>query len=163
MSNWKWKLIYAIPVAIVALAIMLPQPHAQGVGATIVQQSSQMLNASTKVATSTPTTINNQTTATATPSGSNYVYITGIDLAACQDATGTTAVTNLTFTTTNITGAPVYQFSLAATANLCATPRTIQFATPLKSSTPGTAVTVVSPAANAHAVYTSNIYWYEGQ
>src|SRR6185437_2408244 len=124
-------------------------------GASQVQQSATMLNVATKFATTTAT-VNSQVTATMTPSGSNYVYITGIDLMVCQNGTAT-ANTNLTFTSTNITGSPVWQESLAATANLCAPVHTIPLVTPLKSSTPGTAVTIVSPAAQTNTAFTVTV------
>lgn len=133
--------------------------RSQNNGASLVQQSATMLNAATKV-TSQNGAVNQSLTTTLTPSGANYVYISWIDLMVCQNATSTVA-TNVSFTSTNITGSPAWQFSLAATANLCTPTRVITFATPLKSATPGVAVTIVPPTAATNTAYSVNVGWYE--
>jgi hypothetical protein len=58
--------------------------RSQNSGASLVQQSATMLNASTKV-TSQNGAVNQSLTATLTPSGSNYVYISWIDLMALPE------------------------------------------------------------------------------
>jgi hypothetical protein len=104
-------------------------------------------------------TINKQLTVTITPQAGQYVYVHGWDLSACQNATST-VMTNVTFTTTGFTNLPkIAHLSLAATANICATPVAMNFgANPMKSATPGAAVTFVSPAATAQAAFTLNVY-----
>jgi hypothetical protein len=166
------RIALRLGAALLALALLILVPwshildrigapvHAQN-GATPVQITGQRQDVGTKFCTTTAT-VNGQVTCTMQPSGSNYAYITSIDLMVAQNGTGT-ANTNLTFTTTNITGAPVFQESLAATANLSAPPHTIVFATPLKSATPGAAVTIVSPAAQTNTAFTISASWYEGQ
>jgi hypothetical protein len=129
---------------------------------SVVQQGPTMLNVATKVANANAA-VANQVTATMTPASSNYVYLTGIDLEVCQDATGL-AQTNVNWTTTGITGlistAPIWSYSTALAADVCIY-KVISYPTPLKSTTPGSAVTVVSPASDAHAAYTINVFWYE--
>ena len=104
-------------------------------------------------------TINKQLTVTLTPPAGQYVYVVGWDWSACQNATST-VMTNLTFTTTGFTALPkIGQFSLAATANICAQPGFMNLgAWPMKSASPGAAVTFVSPAAVAQAAFTLNVY-----
>jgi hypothetical protein len=155
----KWFLLTAVWCACALLLWTVSGVHAQNSSPTIVQQSPTMLNAATKFCTTTAV-INSQVTCTMTPSGGNSVYISSIDLMVCQNATSG-ANTNLTFTTTNITGSPVFAESLPATANTCTPQHTIVLPTPLKSSTQGTAVTIVSPAAQAQTAFTITVSWYE--
>ena len=77
-----------------------------------------------------PLAVNQQETVTCTP---------------CTDGTGI-AANQVTWTSTNITGAPVWSFSIAATASICQRWQE-PLTTPLKSTAAGTAVTLVSPAA----------------
>ncbi len=161
MNNKLQVALLAALLAMLGSALWEIPGRSQGSPATAIQQTSTMLNAATKVATTGTPTVNVVETATMTPSGSNYVYITEIDLSACQDGTGGTAVTNLAWTSTGITGAPQWQVSIVSTANICMPARTITFATPLKSSTPGVAATIVSPAQNTHVAYVQNVTWYE--
>lgn len=152
------KKAFVILGALLLLAVFMGRTPAQQ-GPTLIQQSATMLNAASKFCTTTAV-INSQVTCTMTPSGGNSVYITSIDLMVCQNATSTIN-TNLTFTTTNITGSPIFQESLAATANLCTPVHTIVFPTGLKSSTQGVAATIVSPAATAQTAFTISASWYE--
>jgi hypothetical protein len=105
-----------------------------------------------------PVAVNQQETVTCTPPAGMFVYITGLSFDVCTDGTGTAANT-VTWTSTNLTNAPVWSFSIAATASICqhfAEPLT----TPLKSAAPGTAVTLVSPAAALHNSYHARVYAY---
>ena len=167
----KERLAIKLSIAAIALTLLSLLPwmkwvdnveviHAQS-SATPIQIIGQRLDAATKFCTTTAS-VGSQVTCTMTPSGSNYVYITSIDLMVCQNGTAT-ANTNLTFTTTNITGAPVFQESLPATINTCTPVHTLPLVTPLKSSTPGTAVTIVSPASQTNTAFTITASWYEGQ
>ena len=102
--------------------------------------------------------VNQQETVTCTPPAGQYVYVVGISFDACTDGTGS-AVNQVTWTTTNITGSPTYSLSLAATASICQhwqEPLT----QPLKSTAAGTAVTFVSPAAATHNSYHARVYVY---
>jgi hypothetical protein len=83
-----------------------------------------------------PVAVNQQETVTCTP---------------CTDGTGT-AANQVTWTSTNITGAPVWSFSIATTASICQRWQE-PLSTPLKSTAAGTAVTLVSPAAYAMRVW----------
>lgn len=130
--------------------------------ATPVQQTATMLNAATKVSVG-QASAGSQSTATLTPSGGNSVYITGMLLEGCSTGSATTATANVNFTSTNLTGAPVWSLSFPTTANTCQFLPPLQFATPLKATTPGTAVTIVSPAGLAQMQYTAIVFWYEGQ
>jgi hypothetical protein len=142
--------------------------YSQGVPsppATSIQQSPTTLNAATKVANCN-VAVNNVCTATLTPAGGNSAYITALDMEVCGDATGTVQ-TNVTWTTTNLTGAPIawaYSASITAGINNVAGAciyKVVTFNPAVKSTTQGTAVTVVSPAAVLHTAYTANVFWYE--
>lgn len=162
-NTFAAKVLIMLAVVLMFVAIFnKPAPvKAQSYGATPVQISGVRGDAATKFCTTTAT-VASQVTCTLTPSGSNYIYLTSLDLMVCQNATAT-ANTNLTFTTTNITGSPVFQESLAATVNTCTPVHSIPLATPLKSQTPGTAVTIVSPASQTNTAFTITASGYEGQ
>lgn len=152
-----WPLLLLVVLAVLIRAVSTPAQQSQS--ASAVQQTATMANATTKIAVGNAAS-GSQSTATLTPSGSNSVYITLIDLEACTSA-APTAQTNVTWTSTGITGAPVWQLSIPATADYCTPIRIDLPATPLKSSTPGTAVTIVSPAGATSIQYTGIVYWYE--
>ena len=104
--------------------------------------------------------VNNTVTLTLTPPlPSQYVYVCGLDLTVSNDATGAVVATNLSFTSTNI-GSWAYKYSMVGTANTNGVDRSFTFYGCVKSTTAGTAVTFVSPAANAHASYSINAYYY---
>lgn len=137
---------------------------------TPAQQTATMPNAAAKAAVNNGA-VANQVSATATPSGSNYVYVTGVFLGACQDATGV-ASTNANFNWTagitgNVNGAsnatvPVWSVSQPLVVESCNWKITT-FPTPLKSSTPGAAVTLQSPASATHTAWLVEFFWYEAQ
>lgn len=154
------QFLFTLAVVIAVLVTgTLWRLKAQNGPITSVQQIATMLNAATKVAVG-QAAAGSQSTATMTPSGSNYVYITGLDLVECTGA-ATTATPQVNFTSTNLTGAPVWQISFPTTADICTPTNYMTFATPLKSSTPGTSVTIVSPTGVATAQFTITAYWYE--
>ena len=107
-------------------------------------------------------TVNKQLTVTITPPSGQYVYVVGYDWTACQDDAADTALTNATFMTTGFTNLPkIGHVSLAATNAICALPRFHTFGSnPVRSRTPGGAVTFVSPAATTHLAFTLNVYAY---
>jgi hypothetical protein len=152
----KSKFVGLLAFSLLMAVVLYSQ---QGPIGTPVQQSPTMLNAATKVADCN-VAVNTTCTATATPAGSNYVYVTAIDMAICGDATGTVQ-SNVTWTTTNLTGAPIaWAYSTAINPNACIY-KVITYNPAVKSTTPGTAVTLVSPAVALHTAYNANIYWYE--
>lgn len=124
------------------------------------QPSGTKLDAATTVCpfAASPVAVNQQETVTCTPPAGQFVYITGISFDVCTNGTGT-AANQVTWTSTNLTGAPIWSFSIAATASICqhwSEPLT----TPLKSTAAGTAVTLVSPAAAANNSYHARVYAY---
>jgi hypothetical protein len=128
-----------------------------------VQQSATRADAATVMCTITSSgaaapAVNTQTTATCTPPAGQFVYITGISFDVCTNGTGT-AVNQVNWTSTNLTGTPVDSFSIAATASICQH-WSEPFALPLKSTVAGTAVTFVSPAAAANNSYVARVYAY---
>jgi hypothetical protein len=128
----------------------------QGVPGALIQQSPTELRACTPA--HADGAINNQQTVTITPPSGQSVYICGLDVSASQNATAT-ANTNVKFTSTNI-GGWAYTYSLAATANIMMA-QAFNFSQPIKSVIPGTAVTIVSPAALANTAFSINVYYYQ--
>lgn len=131
-------------------------------GQALVQQSPTRLDVATGVAAAVGA-INTQQTATITVPAGQYAYITAVGLSACQNATST-AISVATFTSTNLatqTGGttPTWLLSAAATAQLCYFSFE-SYGQPIKSASPGTAVTIVSPAAVAQAGFGIRAYYY---
>jgi hypothetical protein len=144
--------------SIAALALLAaPSAFAQQAQGTPIQQIATRLDACT-VANATAV-INNAVTLTITPPAGQYVYLCGIDLTVSNDATGAVVATNLQWTSTNL-GAWKLTYSMAGTANTIGLQYQSTFNAIMKSAVAGTAVTIVSPAANAHAVYNVNAYYY---
>lgn len=141
---------------LLALAL-LPALFGLAFGQASVQQSATKLDAATSVCV-TGTAVNNQYTCTITVPAGQYAYITALSFDICTNGTGT-AANQVTFTSTNLSGSPVWPFSVAATASIC---QHWQDIVPggLKSSIPGTNVTVVTPAAAANNSYTARLYYY---
>lgn len=117
----------------------------------------------TSCSTVNTTAANN--TVTITPPAGNYVYITGVYVDITSDATGTT--TTNTMTTTNLTGNPVWSLAtIVPTANVNQGQfRQISetYATPYKSRTPGTAVTVLPSGTAADTIYCIRVAGYFAQ
>lgn len=152
-----------MPKALRLLALIVLFPIAAfaqtATTATPTQQSATHADA---MATASATAaVNTAVTLTLTPGGNQYVYVCEIDFTISVDATGTSpATTNVSFTTTNL-GGWSYKFSTAAdVANTIVLDKAFTFPTCLKSLTPGTAVTIVSPAARTHAIYNINASYY---
>jgi hypothetical protein len=140
------------------LAALLATPAAAQVA---TQQSAQHLDAATNVCTpNAALAVNQQETVTCTPPAGQFVYITAIAFDVCTNGTGT-AANQVTWTTTNITGAPTFGFSVAATASICQH-WAIPLPTPLKSTAAGTAVTFVSPTAATNNSYHASVFAYFG-
>jgi hypothetical protein len=129
----------------------------QGVPGTLIQQSPTMLNACSVRANSGA--VNAQVTSTLTPPSGWSVYICGLDFTASNNGTAAVTFTTTTWTSTNLSGW-AYQFSSVSAINLNDLDKSFYFVVPIKSAVPGTAVTIVSPAANADAAYNQNIYYY---
>jgi hypothetical protein len=120
-------------LGLLALALLSSAAAAQ----VTVQPSAQKLDAATTVCpfAATPVAVNQQETVTCTPPAGQFVYITGISFDVCTNGTGT-AANQVTFTSTNLTGSPVWSFSIAATASICQH-WSEPLATPLKSTAAG--------------------------
>jgi len=146
-------------ISVIVLLAGLGQAQAQNI-LPQVQQNATRLDAGTLVAVGTNwNTVNTVSTATATPQAGQSVYVTGLYMASCQDATGG-ATSNVNFTTTNLSGLE-FAISQASAASACTgSPGLIQFSTPLKAAAAGTAVTLVSPTAATHTGYSTEIIWY---
>jgi len=145
------------------LAFMSAEALAQAQIAPPVQQASTRSDAATVVcpvtySSGTAFAVNVQSTATCTPPAGQFVYITGISFDVCTNGTGT-AANQVNFTSTNLTGSPLWTFSIAATASICQH-WSEPLASPLKSTAAGTAVTIVSPAAATANSYYARVYAY---
>ena len=149
------------------LALSLTAANAQV--ALQTTQTATRLDASTflqapaggSTACSTVATSTANGTVTITPPAGLYVYVTGVYIDIASDATGATS-TN-TMSTTNLTGSPIWSLAtIIPTANSVGQFRQIAetFPTPMKATTPGTAVTFVPSGTNAHAIICTRVAGY---
>ena len=100
-------------------------------------------------------------TVTITPPAGQYVYITGISIDITADTTGLSGLASMS--TTNITGSPIWSLAtVIPTAGDNGTFRQIHetFATPLRSTAPGTAVTFVPSAQSNHVIFCTRVAAY---
>lgn len=134
--------------------------------ATQITQTGTMLNASafnqtiangaTGCATVNTTAANG--TVTITPPAGQFVYITNVSIDIASDTTGNTQVA--TMSTTNISGTPIWSLAtIAPTASSAGQFRQISetYATPLKSTAAGTAVTFVPSAQTNHVIFCTRV------
>lgn len=105
-------------------------------------------------------------TCTITPPTGQKVYITALHVANCLDGTASQSGIQLNFTTTNL-GGLVLETSILTAATIttnAGAPQcdriSLNFTTPVASATPGTAVTVVPPAQQAHSSYPITVWGY---
>jgi hypothetical protein len=136
-----------------------------------VQHSPTHLDAATLIASTAPAVNATQATGTVTitPPNGQYVYFTGIYVAACGDGTASTSSVQQSFTTTNLSGLTI-QTSMLAYAATTAIANSISscdrvslpFATPIRSAAQGTAVTIVPPAQAAHMSFPIIAIYYYG-
>jgi len=101
-------------------------------------------------------------TVTLTPSAGNYVYVTGVYISGLANATGATSTT--VWSSTNLTGSPAWLTPTTATA--AANPSGLiqvseMYPTGLKSTAPGTAVTIVPQATTASAFMCPRVAWFQ--
>ena len=85
-------------------------------------------------------------TLTLTPQGSQSIYIYELDIINCAGASAVSAAAQTYVTTTNLPGTPQWQIGSGTTAGACIQNIVVTWPTGLKSTVPGTAVTVVIPA-----------------
>ena len=120
-----------------------------------VQQSPTRLDAGQNVATSA----SSAATITITPPASQFVYLTGLDITNCA-GTAVTAAAPLTISTTNLGGA-AWLIGTGSTAGLCQpSPTAGSWPLPLKSATPGTAITFVLPTFTTNQTIRVTAYYY---
>ena len=156
-----------LALALAALCLAGPA-FAQNV-APQVQQSSTMLNAANQVASTAAAVNATQAagTVTITPPAGQFVYVTGLYVAACADGTVSVSSVQQNFTTTGFSGTLSIETSYISAATITSNPGAIQcdrvtlpFSVPLKSATAGTAITVVPPAQAAHMSFPIIVTYY---
>ncbi len=97
-------------------------------------------------------------TVTITPPAGQFVYVTNVSIDIVSDVTGNTQVA--TMSTTNISGSPIWSLAtIAPTASSAGQFRQISetYATPLKSTAAGTAVTFVPSAQTNHVIFCTRV------
>lgn len=143
------------------LALTVTSQAQQSLPATIVQQSPTLLNACTPqnatAAVNTAVTL----TINAPPSG-QYIYICGIDISISFNAAAAVASTNVSFTSTNIGPAGAtwaWKTSwIGTTSTTIAQPFTFQY--PVRATSPGVAVTIISPTLQTTTAYSITAYYF---
>lgn len=124
-----------------------------------IQQGSQRLDAGTVCANGTNyNTVASTSTATI-PAGQGFFYVTYLSINVVQNATASVA-TNLNFTSTNLNGLQWAYSTLATASNTVVIAPGPVGPAPIKSSSPGTAVTIVSPASQTNTGYAITVCGY---
>jgi hypothetical protein len=126
---------------------------------TPVQQTATLAPAPTNLCAQTGA-VTTQVTCTVTV-GVQSAYITAVYFDVCTNATGSVQ-NQATFTSTGIQNTPSWQYSVAATADICQHWGDTGGATGVlfKSSAPGTNVVITSPAATTNNSYGIRMYGY---
>lgn len=157
MENWKKALLAG--TALIGTGLLAGNAEAQSNPGTFTTQTANRPDAGLQIftpsaanctatqATATPLTL------TMTPPAGQYVYISELAITVIPNATGSNSTT--VYSSTNLTGSPVWligEFSNAAALPAMA-PLQVNdvYPTGLKSTTPGTAVTLVPAATLASA------------
>lgn len=143
-------------VAALTCGVALAQNAPTVPGASGVQQNGARLDASQLVGTSAST----GATITLTALAGQYIYVTGVEITNCAGASAVTAAAVTSVTTTNLGGA-TWTVGSGATAGLCQpSPAAGLFAMPLKSTIPGTNVTLVLPTFATNQTVRVSAYYY---
>jgi hypothetical protein len=129
-----------------------------------VQQSATKLD----VGLFNQNTATSATTLTLTPPGSQSVYITQIDISNCQDATGIAAAAAPTYiTSTNLGGALAANSlswmmgsGLVTGTGSCVQSYSITYPTGMKSTIPGTPVTIITPTYITHQTIRVSVTYF---
>lgn len=153
-----FKNIY-VRLALALFLVLAPIAYAQNASdstATKVQPTQSLYYMTPISATAA---VNNQVTLTIpAPSSGNYNYVCSLAYIISQDGTAT-AATNSVTTSTNFNSFAL-KYSVAATANLTLSVFSQVWGSPaggcVKSTSPSTATTFVSPAAAANTAFS----WY---
>lgn len=118
------------------------------------------VSATSTTCTSTQASVANLTL-TITPPAGQYVYLTGFDVQVAPNATGAASATG--WSSTNLTGAPAWVTNVNASATGSQTFEYVlseSYPTGLKSTVPGTAVTIVPTATTASAYACPHAWGY---
>jgi len=149
---------FAAPFAALASLLLASVAFAQqATTATPVQQTATRLDTCGSLAITSG--LNASAVLILQPPAGQYVYICAIDLQVTNDATGGVVQTQVSFTSSGI-GNWTYTYSSVNAANTNSVDKNFIYALPVKSSTPGARVTLVSPPANLHASYNMTVYSY---
>lgn len=148
MQRWSLVLI----LALLTLPIVGHAQQAQP--ATLVQHTATRADAGTRL----DTLVASATTLTLTPNSGESVYLHTVDISNCA-GTSAAAAAVTTITTTNITGSPAWTMGSGATAGNCTQAFAIQYPFGVRSATPGTAVTFVTPTFATQQTIRVNVGW----
>lgn len=156
-------------IALAGFVAILAGASAQAQVGQQISQTSTRLDAGTGLfgplggatACSTVNTTAANGTVTITPPAGQYVYITGVSIDITANVTGLTG--QATMSATNVTGTPVWSLAtIVPTAGANGTFRQIHetYATPLRSTAPGTAVTFVPSAQSNNVIFCTRVAAY---
>jgi hypothetical protein len=154
LQRFRWVGLVLL-VLVLAIAGVIQIAGQTVSNATIVQQSSQRQDAATTMSTSATSAA----TITLTPNAGESVYVYAIDIANCAGGTAVTAAAVTSITTTNITGSPAWTIGSGVTAGQCTQSFGVNYATGVKSTTPGTNVTFVLPTFATNQTIRLNVAW----
>jgi hypothetical protein len=140
-----------ISALVVACALIAAPAFAQ----QATQQSATRADAANLVQTSATSAA----TITITPPSGQYVYLTGLDITNCAGSSAVSAAAVTTISTTNL-GGVAWTIGSGVAAGLCQPAPTGPFSLPLKSTTAGSAATIVLPTFATNQTIRVNAYYY---
>lgn len=154
MRRMLARLLISLCFLVVPISLSAQGPQ----GGTLTYQAPTRYDVTNKYATSATSAA----TITLTPAGQNYVYLTAIEVMNCAGA-AVTGAAPLTLTTTGLGGGttPAWTIGTAGTAGMCNPAVTSSYYIPVKSNSPGAAVTFVLPTFTTNQVIRVNVWYYE--
>lgn len=166
--DFSKKLLGGVAVAALGAGLIggfAAEADAQTAAGTVVTQSGYRADAATFMTGNTRTSCGTtqdsvaNLTLTLTPNAGNYVYLVGFYAEVGNNGTG--ASSTVTWSSTNLTGNPAWNTIEVASATGSAQQVAEMYPTGLKSTAPGTAVTIVPSATMASAFQCVKAVWYQ--
>lgn len=146
-----------IRLLLAALLLLAPAGGwAQSVPGTLTQQSPTLLDA----CTSTVNSATSGATLTITPPAGQSVYLCAVTYENCAGASAVTPTNPASITTTNLSGSPRWFVGTGAAAGLCQPSPAIVLPRTLKSTVPGTPVTIILPAFAGTQIINFTAWYY---
>lgn len=155
------RTIRVIVLALFSTLVLYSNAYAQA-GTNPAYTPVQILPDGGILTTKFATNATSNTTLTITPASGMFLYVTMITIQNCAGA-AVTGAAPLTITSTNLGGGitPAWTVGTAGTAGMCNPLDGYWGGAPMRSNTPGSAVTFVLPTFTTNQVIRINVFYFE--